>query len=394
MTTNKELKDLIAKEAKELSDYIIKTRRHIHMHPETAYEELKTREFIENELKEMGYAPVHVAKTGLMVIINGKEPGKTIGLRADIDALNVKEENDVPYKSQNEGKMHACGHDAHTAMLLGAAKILANHKYLIKGKIKLFFQPAEEGGGGGKLIADEGLLDDVDYVYGIHVWMDLPAGVIATRVGPFLASADSFTITVQGKGGHAAAPNETFDPTAVLIDIYDALQKIVSREIDPLQPVVISEPMLKGSNAHNIIPDKAQIRGTFRTFDVEVRDHIVKRMKEIVEGYSKAWRCKGKVELDVPAYPPVINDKEAVEKAITILSDFDKVGDVDMTMGGEDFAYYLLKTKGAFFVLGIHNEEKGITSPHHSPTFDVDEEILWKGAATYALLGLFNNFID
>ncbi|MHA1303098.1 MAG: M20 metallopeptidase family protein [Candidatus Heimdallarchaeaceae archaeon] len=375
-----ELKQEIIKEARDLESYIIEKRRHIHMHPETCFEEFETSKFIEEELRAIGYETYHVAKTGIMAVIKGNKPGR------------VQEENDVPYKSKNPGKMHACGHDAHTAMLLGAAKIIYKYKEHIEGTIKLIFQPAEEGEGGGKLIVDEGLLDDVDYVYGLHVWGELPAGTIATRVGPFLASADSFTITIKGKGGHAAAPHQTFDPTAVLVDIYNALQKVVSREIDPLEHVVISSPILSGSDAHNIIPAEATIRGTFRTFNTEVREHIVKRMQEIVEGYSKAWRCTGVVKLDEPAYPPVINNKEAVEKAKEILADLDKVEEENLTMGGEDFAYYTLKTKGAFIVLGIDNKEKGIVYPHHHPRFNVDEAVLWKGTAVYALLGFFNNF--
>ncbi|UJG41931.1 MAG: amidohydrolase [Candidatus Heimdallarchaeum aukensis] len=392
--SNEELKKDIINKAKELSSYIIEKRRHLHMHPETAFEEYETQAFIEKELQKIGYETKKIAKTGVLAILEGEKQGYTIGLRADIDALNVQEENEVEYKSKNEGKMHACGHDAHTAMLLGAAKIIYDYKDKLEGKVKLIFQPAEEGDGGGKIVAEEGILDDVDYVYGLHVWGDNDAGKIETRVGPFLASSDSFIITVTGKGGHAASPHETFDPTSVLVDIYNALQKIISREIDPLEHVVLSSPRLSGSDAHNIIPARAVLEGTFRTFNEEVREHIINRLIEVAEGYSKAWRCKAEIKFHDPTYPPVVNNKEAVELAKKTLSALDNVGEAKMTMGGEDFAYYVKKTKGAFITLGVRNEEKGIIAPHHHPKFDVDESVLWKGTAIYALLGFLNSFKD
>ena len=387
---SKELKETIIREAKMLEPYVIDTRRHIHMYPETAYEEENTATFIEEELHKMGYTTQRVAETGVMTILDSPKKGNTVALRADIDALNVTEENvDKPYCSKNPGKMHACGHDAHIAMLLGAAQILFNHKDHLHGTLKLLFQPAEEGGAGGKKIVEEGHLDDVDIIFGIHVWHELPAGTIGTRKGAFLASADDFVITIRGKGGHAASPHLSVDPTAVLGDIYNALQKIVSREVDPFANAVITTPMLEGSNAFNVIPPQATLKGTFRAMDPEVRDHITKRVKKIVEGYSQAWRCEGIVDFGtVAAYPPLINDNQAVNDLTKILQDLDAVTTMPPSMGGEDFAYYLEKTKGAFIALGICNEEKGTgIYPHHHPKFDVDESVLWKGTAIHALLG-------
>ncbi|UCG04542.1 MAG: amidohydrolase [Candidatus Heimdallarchaeota archaeon] len=392
---NINLKQTLINEAKELGTYIIEKRRHIHMFPETSYEEEKTATFIEDELHKIGYTTQRTAKTGVLAILKGTMEGKTVALRADIDALNITEENDVPYKSKNPGKMHACGHDAHVAMLLGAAKILFKYKDHLQGTVKLVFQPAEEGGGGGKKIAEEGHVDDVDVIFGIHVWHELPTGVIGTRKGAMMASADDFAITIKGKGGHAAAPHQSIDPTAVLADIYNALQKLISREIDPFANVVLTSPMFEGSDAFNVIPPQAMLKGTFRTMDPEVRDHIIKRMKEIVEGYTKAWRCEGNVELGiVAAYPPVLNDPQTVDELTEILQELDTVTTMEPTMGGEDFAFYLEKTKGAFMGLGIYNEEKGITSPHHHPKFDVDESILWKGTAIHALLGFYSSLIS
>ncbi|MFX1505205.1 MAG: M20 family metallopeptidase [Promethearchaeota archaeon] len=393
--TSDELKQTLINEAKELESYVIEKRRHIHMNPETSYEEEKTASFIEEELHKIGYTTQRTAKTGVLAILTGKTEGKTVALRADIDALNITEENNVPYKSTIPGKMHACGHDAHVAMLLGAAKLLFKYKEHLHGTLKLIFQPAEEGGGGGKKIAEEGHVDDVDVIFGIHVWHELPAGVIGTRKGAMMASADDFAITIKGKGGHAAAPHQAIDPTAVLVDIYNALQKLTSREINPFASVVLTAPVFEGSDAFNVIPPQAVLKGTFRTMDPKVRDHIINRINEIVEGYSKAWRCEGSVELGITAaYPPVLNDPQAVADLTKILSSLDTVTTMEPTMGGEDFAFYLEKTKGAFMGLGIYNEEKGITSPHHHPKFDVDESILWKGTAIHALLGFYSSFVE
>ena len=390
-----ELQKKLIEESIIVSQYVIDTRRQIHMFPETKFEEENTASFIEEELHKIGYQTIRTAGTGVIAVLEGNEGGKSIALRADTDALDIAEDNELPYKSQIPGKMHACGHDAHIAMLLGAAKIFYKYKEHIQGKIKLIFQPAEEGGGGAKKIVEEGHIDDVDEIFGIHVWRELPSGVLGTRKGAFLASSDQFIITITGKGGHAASPEQTFDPTAVLADIYNAIQKIVSREINPLENAVISVPVIKGSDAHNVIPSTATMEGTFRTFNTEVRKLILKRIKEIVEGYSHAWRCEGKVEFEIGGifYPPTVNHEQSVEDVIKILQPLDKVVEVNKTMGGEDFAFYLLKTKGAFIALGLHNEEKGIIHPHHHPKFNVDEEVLWKGTATYALLGFYSLII-
>jgi len=384
-----ELKRNIIEEAKNLANYVIEMRRKIHMNPETAFEEEETAKLIEEELHKMGYETQRVAGTGVVAVLMGKEDGKTVALRADIDALNIQEENDVPYKSKNPGKMHACGHDAHTASLLGAAKILQKYRDQIKGKIKLIFQPAEEGGGGGKQIVDAGVLDDVDYVFGMHVWKEQQAGKIGTRKGPMLASADAFKITIKGKGGHAASPYEAIDSTAVVADIYNALQKLITREIKPFESVILTIPMLQGSDAFNVIPNETVMKGTLRTFNPEVRNYIITRIEEVVDGFSKAWRCEGKFELEGVSYPPLINNPEIVESLQLLFEELGGVEEIEPSMGGEDFAFYLQKTKGAFVTLGIYNEEKGIIFDHHHPGFNVDEEILWKGAAIYALLGFY-----
>jgi amidohydrolase len=396
MEINEIKKEIIA-EAKTLEQSIIANRRHLHKYPETLYEEEKTAAFIEKELQKIGYTTTRTAETGVIAVLKGEKEGLTVALRADIDALNIQEENsDKPYCSQIPGKMHACGHDGHAAMLLGAAKILFNRKNRINGTIKLIFQPAEEGGGGAKRIVDEGHLNDVDVIFGIHLWHELPSGTIGTRKN-MMASADVFVITIKGKGGHAASPHQTIDPTAVLVDIYSAIQKIVTREIDPFQNVVITTPVMTASDAHNVIPPQATLKGTFRTMDVGVRNHIMKRIPEITEGYSTAWRCHGEVvfnEGDMIAYPPLINDEKIVGELSIILNGLDTIVEMEPTMGGEDFAFYLNETRGVFIALGIYNKEKGIIHPHHHPKFDVDEDILWKGTVIYGFLGLYSSFIN
>jgi amidohydrolase len=388
-----ELKGLILNDAKKLESEIIRIRRHIHMHPETLFEEENTAKFIEQELERIGIESSRTAKTGVLAIINGSREGKVVALRADMDALNITEEASVSYKSQIEGKMHACGHDAHTAMLLGAARIIYKYRDQLSGQVKLVFQPAEEGGGGAKRIISEGHFKNVDWVFGLHVWDPLPTGVIGIRKGPIFASSDRFHINIYGKGGHAAAPHQTIDPTSVSADIYNALQKLISREINPFESCVLSVPVSEASEAHNIIPASTKISGTLRTFNPEVRSYLIDRIRDVVKGYSSAWRCTAKVEFDPIYYPAVINDEEAVGVLFKILKGVGTLREMDQTMIGEDFSFYLQETKGAFLTLGNRNVTKGIVFPHHHPKFQVDEDILWRGTVIYSFLGFFNSFL-
>lgn len=387
-----DLKKNIIQEAEKNQQEIVKQRRYLHTYPETAYKEFLTTKFIEQELKKLKLNTERIGKTGVVSKIEGKSNDVTIALRADIDALNIQEENDFNFKSVHPGKMHACGHDAHSAMLLGAAKILVNHKNNLKNNILLIFQPAEEGGAGAKKIIDDGYFNTVDTVFGIHIWSFLPVGVIGLREGPIFASSDRFTIIVTGKGGHAAAPHQTVDPTSVIVDIYNALQKLITREKDPFNSCVLSLPALAGSEAHNIIPNQAVIKGTLRSLSPDVREYMIRRIKNIVEGYTEAWRCSGKVEFDPSGYPSVINNEEIVNKIKPILQSISPIQKMKPTMVGEDFSFYLQKAKGAFLTLGTYNKEKGIIFPHHHPKFQVDESVLWKGSAIYSILGFFSYF--
>lgn len=381
------MEDRIKKMAKELESYVIEMRRDFHQNPELRFEEVRTSSVVEEELKRLGYRVVRTAETGVVGLLEGKKGGKVVALRADMDALPVEEENDLPYRSKVSGKMHACGHDAHTAMLLGAARILAEIKDELKGKVKLIFQPAEEGGAGAKRVVEEGHVDDVDAIFGIHVWAHLPSGLIATRPGPFMASSDGYKIRIKGKGGHAASPHLAIDPTNPASDIYNALQKIVTRYVNPLSPAVITTPSIRGSQGYNVIPDEVEIVGTLRTFDMELRERILRKMEDVVKYYSKAWDCEGSLELFRVSYPVTFDDPELSNFVMDVAKVLGDVGEAEMTMGAEDFSFYVQKVRGVFIFLGIRNEEKGITYPHHHPRFNVDEDVLWKGTALYALLG-------
>ncbi len=380
------VEEFVIKKAKELEPYIIERRRDFHMYPELKYEEERTSSIVSKELEELGYEVIKTAKTGIIGILRGKEEEKTVALRADMDALPVQEENDVPYKSKVPGKMHACGHDAHTAMLLGAAKILAEIKDKVNGTVKLIFQPGEEGGLGAKKIVEEGHLDDVDAIFGIHVWAELPSGTIGIKEGPLLASADAFKATIRGKGGHGAVPHMSIDPIVVAIDIANAYQKIISREINPLDPAVISVTKIVAGTTFNVIPETAELWGTIRAFNEEVRDFIIERMRQITEGYAKSMRCEGELKLTMEYIPPTINDKGLADFARKILKPLGEIVEPRPTLGAEDFAFYAQKIPGLFVLLGIRNEKRGIVYPHHHPKFNVDESVLWKGSAIYALL--------
>jgi len=371
-----------------LSEYIIRMRRDFHMYPELKWEERRTSSIVERELKEIGIEVIRVAETGVIGVLKGSGEGPVVGIRADMDALPIQEENDVPYRSKVPGKMHACGHDAHTAMLLGAAKVLAKMREKVNGTVKLIFQPAEEGGLGAKAMVESGMLDDVKAFFGIHVWSMLPAGIVGIKEGPMMAGADAFTIKVRGMGGHGAQPHEAVDPIPLACDVVNALHRIVSREVPALQPAVISVTMVKGGTTFNVIPEEVVLAGTIRTFDEGLRNKIIERIKAIVKHYAEAWGCKGLFELSEGYVPPTINDAKVTEVVRRAASKLTKVVEDEPTMGAEDFAFYGRKAPAAFAILGVRNEAKGIVYPHHHPRFDVDEDVLWLGTALYSLVAL------
>ena len=372
-------------EALKIKDQIIEWRRDFHMHPELKYEEERTSKIVEEHLREWGYS---IKRVGTGIIADIGEGEKMIALRADMDALPIQEENDVPYKSKIPGKMHACGHDAHTAMLLGAAKIIAEHIDEFNGKIRLVFQPAEEGGNGAVKMIEGGALEGVDAIFGFHVWIGLPSGLIGIRDGPFLAGAGIFSGKLIGKGGHGAAPQLSIDPVPGLAELILAYQTIISRNLDPIETGVVSVTSVHAGTAFNVIPEVAEFKGTFRFFKPEVGDMIKKRMDEIAAGVSKAHNLKYEINVE-ELTPPTINDKKMADFAREVAGKYGfKHGDVDPSMGAEDFSFYLQKVPGAFLALGIYNEEKGIVYPHHHPRFDVDEDVLHLGSAMEVALAL------
>jgi len=376
----------------EILPGVVADRRHLHENPELAFEEYETAKFVAGRLAQLGVEDIRtgIGGTGVTGLIHGgKGAGKVVLLRADMDALPIEEENDVDYKSTVGGKMHACGHDAHTAMLLGTARVLMDRRDEFAGTVKLLFQPAEEVPPGGAIaMIEDGALEDprVDAVLGLHVAADMPAGQIGVREGPGSAGSDRFRVVIQGKGGHAARPQSAIDPVVIASQIVLALQTLVSRETDPMQAAVVSTTAIIAGEAFNVIPDTAELRGTVRTLDPEVREHMAKRLPEIIEGIGTAMGATVKAEY-IMGYPGIVNDPEITgivrEAAIEVAGEENVVVN-ELGMGGEDFSYFSLERPGCFFRCGTRNEERGIVWGHHHPRFDVEEEGMVNGMATMA----------
>ena len=381
------------KEAKEISDWIIELRRELHRHPELMYEEVKTSALVRRELDNLGIPyKSPIAKTGVLASI-GNGNGPCVALRADMDALPIHEETDVEFKSEIDGKMHACGHDCHTAMLLGAAKILKSKESEINGTVKLFFQPAEEGGAGGKLMRDEGALENpkVERIFGLHVWPQMPTGQIGSKKGTFLAATSFLDLTIKGVGGHAAVPHLTRDPVLTSAQIITNLQSVISRELDPLDSGVVSISAIHGGMAANVIPSEVKILGTLRSLTMDGLKGLQRRVKEIAEKIAEAHECEAIVEYPGNDYPPTVNDGDMWNFAKNIGKDMlgeENVNELDAVMGGEDFAYYTEQVKGCFVVLGVQNKEiDAIYSVHH-PMFKADEQALHIGTALHTTFAL------
>ena len=380
-------------ESMSISDWVIGIRRELHEHPELMYEEFRTSELIRRELDKLEISYRHpIAETGVLASI-GNGNGPCVALRADMDALPIHEETDVPFKSKIDGKMHACGHDCHVSMLLGAAKLLKDKESEINGTIKLLFQPAEEGGAGGKLMREEGALEnpEVERIFGLHVWPQMPTGQIGSREGTFLAATSSLSLTVKGVGGHAAVPQLTKDPVLTSARIITNLQSIISRELDPLESGVVSITVINGGNASNVIPSEIKVKGTLRSLTLNGLKELQKRVKEIAEGIARTHGCEAIVEYVGNDYPPTVNDSEmwkfAKKIGIELLGD-KNVNDLDAVMGGEDFAYYTEKVKGCFVVLGMNNPDIDATYSVHHPMFKADEDALHIGTALHTIFAL------
>lgn len=390
------MKERILELAHEYHADAISTRRHLHMHPELSFEEIQTGQYVAGRLAAIGVEYQHgVADNGLVALIKGKNPRKrTVALRADMDALPIRETNNVPYKSQNDGVMHACGHDAHTASLLGTVRILHQLRDHFEGTVKCIFQPGEEKlPGGASIMIREGVLENPRpaSIFGQHVHPPLRAGFIGLRPGIYMASSDEIYVTVKGRGGHGAMPNDCVDPVVMTAQIIVALQNIVSRYSDPGTPSVLTFGKINSTGgATNIIPNEVKLEGTFRTMNEKWRADAHKRMKKIAESIAKGFG--GACDFNIMrGYPVLFNNEEltlrAKNWAIELLGK-DKVIDLPMRMTAEDFAYYSQAMPACFYRLGTGNPERGITSSLHTDTFDVDEAALETGMAMMSWLAV------
>lgn len=372
--------------------YVQSMRRYFHAHPEVANREVNTQLRILSELSAMGLEARQVAGTGVIADIVGGLPGKTVALRADMDALALEEELDKPYKSQNKGICHACGHDGHMAMLLGLAKILAAKRTALAGRLRFIFQPSEEQLPGGALnMIAAGALEGVDTILGAHLWQPLNIGTMAVLTGPMMASANEFTITVQGRGGHASMPQQTVDAILTGAQIVTALNMVVSRSVDPQAPAVLSVGVFKAGEVCNVIADSALINGTVRVFDTELRQYIFNRIEAIAQGICQAAGASCKVTL-CAGYPPVVNSSESVV-ATVIAAGQETLGTAGVVtakpvLAAEDFGYYLERVPGAYLFIGAGNPAAGIVYPHHHPKFDMDEQALAYGMEILARAAL------
>lgn len=372
--------------AKKYEQYTIDMRREFHMYPELSMKEVRTAKRIKEELTKIGVPFVSIGESGVVATIEGKNKGKTIALRADIDALEVNEIRDVPYKSKNEGIMHACGHDAHGAMLLGAAQVLNEIKDELKGTVKLLFQPAEEIAQGAKALIEGGALEGVDEVFGMHVMGNFPIGKIAVGSGPRMASADKFKITVKGVGGHGSMPNLGVDALVAASAIVMNLQTLVSREISPMDSVVVSIGKFNSGTRFNVIADEAVLEGTTRCFSYEVRDQLPSMMERVIKSTAASYRAEAELQYDFLT-APTINHEESTErarKAIAKIMSEDAVMEMPKMLGSEDFSEYLAKVPGTFAIVGTANEEKDTCYANHHPMFDIDEDMLVNGVALHA----------
>jgi amidohydrolase len=373
-------------EAEALSDELVARRRDFHMHPELAWEEVRTSGIVAEELNKLGLeVQTGVGKTGVVAMLEGDQDGPTILYRADMDALPIHEENTADYRSTVPGKMHACGHDGHTAIALGVAKLMTQHRDKIAGRVKFVFQPAEETVGGAEAMVTDGVLRDPrpDVSLGLHLWNTMPLGQLGLAAGPVMAGSSTMTIRLRGKGGHAASPHATVDPVPVAAQIITALQTIVSRNVDPLESAVVSITQLKGSDANNVIPETVELGGTFRTFKLEVRDMVEQRIQEITKTIAEAMGCTAEVTIHHGTIP-VVNDAEVANRLRRVFENMIASDDFHLearTMGAEDMAYLMDGIPGMYFFLGSSNPSRGLNHGHHHPRFDFDEDALSLGVA-------------
>ncbi|MDR1979627.1 MAG: amidohydrolase [Synergistaceae bacterium] len=379
----------IKSRALSLAEEMTRLRRHFHENPELPWQEMETSRLIASKLEELGLNPqigVGDQPVGVVADLAGNASGPCVALRADIDAFAITEETDVPYKSCKPGVMHACGHDGHITMLLAAAKLLSEMKDQLPGRVRFIFQPAEEHGyrSGAQAMINDGVLEGVSSIAGMHLWSDIPSGKAQWRAGPTMASADGWKVVFKGKGGHGAAPHVAIDPTLAAAAFIFAVQTLVSRETNPLETVVVSVGKLESGRASNVIPELAEMVGTVRTFNRAVRDGIEERFQRMAEGVGATYRCKAETRYE-GLYPyPVVNDAALTrlfrDTAVRVVGE-ENLGEAPLRMSSEDFSFYQAEIPGCFFFVGSGNEAKGCAAPHHSPHFNIDDDSLPTGVA-------------
>lgn len=379
-TSAPSLADALLAAATALAPQVIAWRRHLHRHPEVAFEEVETSRFIADTLAGIpGLVISRPTPTSVVADLRGALPGPTIAVRADIDALPIREENDVEYRSTRDGAMHACGHDGHTAIVLGLATVLAAHADRLPGTVRFIFQHAEElAPGGAEELVQLGVMDGVQQVIGLHLWASMPVGRIGILGGPAMAAPDQFQCTIIGKGGHAAIPHECVDPIAIGAQVVTALQQVVTRTVDPLDPVVLSVTQFIAGTTFNVIPNSAYIAGTVRTFEPALRQSIPAQMERVIRGIAEAFGATVEFTYE-HGYRPVVNDVALASRLRTVVQRTfaaDTLIDLRPTMGGEDFSAYQQRAPGVFAFVGAGNVERGIVHPHHHPRFQVDERSL------------------
>lgn len=377
----------------------IARRRDLHRYPELGFQEVRTAGIVAATLNRLGLeVQTGVGQTGVVGLLEGGHDGPTVLVRADMDALPITEENTTDYASQTPGVMHACGHDAHTTIALAVAELLSEHRAEIAGRVKFIFQPAEELGRGANAMIDEGVLEHPapDVALGLHLWNESPVGVLALTAGPFMAGAGDFSIRVEGRGGHGAAPHETRDPIVAASAIVSALQTVITRSVPPVERAVISVTSFQAGTAFNVIPSRAELRGTIRMFRPEIRALLEARMREVTQGVAAAHGCTAELEIR-DLMPPVTNDPAVTERLRRLFRqirpDLEQVTDM-YTMFAEDMAYFLDAVPGTYFFVGSSDPARGLDYPHHHPRFDFDEaviplavELMTAAVASYVLPG-------
>jgi amidohydrolase len=376
-------------EAQALFEYTRTLRRDFHQHPELGFKEIRTANIVAKELAGLGLeVKTGVGQTGVVGLLEGQTPGGVLLLRFDMDALPIFEENEAEYTSVNQGVMHACGHDGHTAIGLTVARLLNNHRNELAGTVKLVFQPAEEGLGGAEAMMADGVLQEPkpDVTLSLHIWNEKPVGWVGIVPGPVMAAADTFHVKITGKGGHGAVPNLVHDPILAASQVVNALQAIVSRSVSPLKSAVVSVGAIHGGDAFNVIPSVVEMKGTLRTFEAQVRDRVIERFHQVAENVCQALECQAEIEIK-SITPTLVNDPlvtHRVQRVASSLLPTDQLDFQTTTMGSEDMAFMQQQVPGCYLFIGSANKEKHLDAAHHHPRFDFDEVILPKAAALMA----------